>query len=218
MKRPCQIIYQDDSFLIVDKPSGHLTYPSELDRNAPDLLSELQQLLQLKLAPLQRLDRATSGLLIYTKNKQTTQIMQQDWSASETIKLYLCLARGNTDESFESSRPLTDRKTQTLKEAHTSFKKIKNYQRSTLLEAKLMTGRTHQIRRHLAHLGHHLIGDTTYGKGGFNSWARESGLARLFLHCHQLTIIHPYERKLIEFRCPLPPALQEFLKNIELDA
>lgn len=205
-------------WLAVEKPSGLFTHPTDLDRQAPDLLSQLQKQTQQSLAPLNRLDRATSGLIIFTKGAAATKTMQQQWTLPSTVKTYLCLARGKSADHFRSDRALTDHRTKTLKEASSVFEKVADYPRCSLLKAKILSGRTHQIRRHLAHLGHHLLGDTTYGKGRINLWARERGLERLFLHCHQLEFEDPFSQEKVLLTSPLPTQLASFLKVIEAEA
>ena len=213
-----KILFESPHWLAVEKPAGLFTHPTDLDRQAPDLLTQLQHETHQSLAPLNRLDRATSGLIIFTKSAEATKLMQQQWAHPSTLKTYLCLARGKSAEHFSSDRPLTDHRTKTLKAASTTFEKIADYPRCSYLRAQILTGRTHQIRRHLAHLGHHLLGDTTYGKGRINLWARERGLERLFLHCHQLEFFDPFSQEKVDLTSPLPAQLESFLKIIAAEA
>lgn len=210
-----KIYRQTTHWIAAEKPSGLFTHPTDLDRKAPDLLTVLQAQIKEKLAPLNRLDRGTSGLIIFTKNALATKELQAQWSLETTRKSYLCLARGQTAQSFHSERPLTDRKTGVLKEACTYFERIQQYSFFTFLNARIENGRTHQIRRHLAHLGHHILGDTTYGKGRVNTWARENGLRRMFLHCHELEFLDPFTNENIFLQSSLPIELQNFLEKID---
>jgi tRNA pseudouridine65 synthase len=189
------IHYQDPSLIIVSKPSGLLTHPNIEANKETDLTSELKKQLNQSVYPIHRLDRATSGIICLCFNKGDVKLFQELWIEQKVYKEYICLVRGKTPEEFISHHPLSDLKTKVKKEARTDFKTIRHYKNLSLIMAIPRTGRTHQIRRHLARLGHHIIGDTTYGKGGFNRQARENGLQRLFLHARVLQFINPINNK-----------------------
>ena len=131
-----------------------------------------------------------------------------------TRKEYLALVRGGTPAEGETRRPLTA-DNGVKKEAHTSFEKIAELSRCSLLRVRIHTGRRHQIRRHLSHLAHQLIGDTSYGKGRINTFFREEyGLPRLFLHASRLEIDHPRTGERLEIFAPLADDLRRFLKRL----
>jgi tRNA pseudouridine65 synthase len=193
MKIP--ILYQDQSLIIVSKPSALLTHPNIEAKKESDLLSILKFQLGRPLYPIHRLDRATSGILCLSFDKDQVSKFQTLWDQKKVFKEYICLVRGATASQFSSTHALSDLKTKITKEARTDFKTIKHYKNLSLIKAYPRTGRTHQIRRHLAHLGHHIIGDTTYGKGGFNREARLRDLHRLFLHASCIQFINPSDNK-----------------------
>ncbi|MGL4854710.1 MAG: pseudouridine synthase, partial [Lentisphaeria bacterium] len=180
------ILYHDNLFCIVNKPSGLLVHRSELSRDSENLVDNLQIQLQRKVYPVHRLDRPTSGPIIMAFSSEITSQLQNLFSQKSIIKNYHCLVRGWTDESGVINHPMT-KSAESNKEkvdAITNFTLLKKFEipvatssfpttRYALLQATPVTGRMHQIRRHFAHLSHHLIGDTVYGKGIHNRLFRD---------------------------------------------
>lgn len=212
------ILYRNEYLLVVNKPSGLLTHPSQEARKENDLTSLLKSQLQSTFYPIHRLDRATSGIVCFASKKEYIKPYQQLWTQQQVFKEYLCLVRGQTLPQFSSCYPLTDLEKNIKREATTDFITLKNFKNISLIKAIPRTGRTHQIRRHLAHLGHHIIGDTTYGKGGFNRQARSKGLNRLFLHASVIQFIDPLSFRPLMIFNPLSADLIEHLKINALDS
>lgn len=204
------VLYEDEHLLAVHKPPWYLVHPSLEAKETRDVLSELKTK---NLAPIHRLDRQTSGLLLLSKNSDVTREIQKNWHTQKVQKKYLAYVYGRPLEKFESRRPLSDQKSGLKKSAHTSFQTLKYFEKGALIEAQIYTGRRHQIRRHLSHMGHHVLGDRMYGKGRLNQWAKENGLPRLFLHAHSLIFWHPKQRKEIKLHLSLPQDLQNFLSQ-----
>lgn len=203
-----QVLYEDEGLLIVHKPPWFMVHPSSQAPRAKDVLSFLNKP---NIAPVHRLDRQTSGILVFSKSAELTREIQKIWSGPQVQKTYLAYVFGQPPLEFFSNKELTDAKNGRKKMAHTSFKTLAYYPKGALVEAKIATGRRHQIRRHLSHLGLHILGDSMYGKGRINQWARENGLERLFLHAHHLSLWHPILKKTLEVDCPLPEDLSRFL-------
>lgn len=208
--QPIETLYEDDELIAVHKPAWYLVHPSYEARDALDVLSTLKVR---GLAPIHRLDRQTSGILLLSKNPEFTQQLQAIWPSERVEKRYLAYVYGRPPYEFEAKRALTDLETKTKKEACTVFKTLEYFEKGALVEARIFTGRRHQIRRHLSHLGHHILGDRMYGKGRINNWARSQGLERLFLHSHSLVFWHPFLKKKIVLDCPLPKDLSLFLSQ-----
>lgn len=164
--------------------------------------------------PIHRLDRAASGVVLFALDAEAAAAAQARLHEPETEKLYLVLARGVTEERFESRRPLhTD--AGRAQEAWTEFRRVAVVSGCSLLEVRLHTGRRHQIRRHLAHLAHQVVGDTRYGKGRLNRSFRERyGLPRMFLHARRLTLAHPTTGEPLVIDAPLESDLAAFLRRL----
>jgi 23S rRNA-/tRNA-specific pseudouridylate synthase len=179
-------------------------------------MSLLEKQTQSKLFGIHRLDRQTSGVLLVAKNSRTASLMGQVMQDHQIKKCYLALVRGSLSQFF-SDRPLTS-ESGAKKECYTAFKAIKSFNEGvSLIEASPLTGRMHQIRRHLAHLANHIIGDTKYGKGGINREFRETFQnSRMFLHASRLEIqAGPYRG--FTFQCELPSELALVLEKLSAD-
>jgi len=180
------ILHSDDRFVVVDKPPGILVHRSRVAADRITLLQLLRDQLGRFVYPAHRLDRPASGAIAFALSGEDARVLQDALQADEAIKEYLVMCRGETEEHFVSERSLTSDRG-VAQDARTSFQRLEIMRGFTLLRARLHTGRRHQIRRHLAHLGHQVVGDTKYGKGGINRWLRaEFGLERLFLHATRL--------------------------------
>jgi len=209
------ILYLDDDVVVVAKPAHMSVHRGP--HSGPEehfVLQTVRDQILRHLYPVHRLDRQTSGVLAFGLSKKAAGQLQENLRADEAEKTYLTLARGETDEEFVSERELTDERG-VYQPAHTEFRRRATFSRCSLLEARLRTGRTHQIRRHLDHLAHQVIGDRHHGKGRINNWFREHyGLPRMFLHAWRLSVRLPGEDALTTFRAPLPEDLRGFLERL----
>ena len=184
--------YIDEDLVVVSKPGALLTHRTALARDREVLLTRVRDQLDQHLYPVHRLDRATSGLVCFAFRSEVARDLQEVWGTDQVEKHYRCLVRGTPPDTFSSERPLTNRDNGIVQEAHTEFRTLARDREFAWVGAQLFTGRRHQIRRHLAHLGHQVAGDTSYGKGGINRWLREEfGLPRLVLHAVKLRLPHP---------------------------
>jgi tRNA pseudouridine65 synthase len=169
-----ELLHRDERFVVVNKPGGLLVHRTRQSADKVVLLQLLRDQLGHWVYPVHRLDRAASGAIAFGVDREAARDLQA--ALREARKDYRLVCRGETPAAFVSDRPLSD------KPARTEFERLAMVRGFSVLRARLRTGRRHQIRRHLAHLGHHIVGDTRYGKGGINRWLRdEFGLPRLFL-------------------------------------
>ena len=206
--------FLDETLVIVSKPGSLLVHRSPLSRERDVLLTRVRDQLGQHLYPVHRLDRATSGLILFALSSETARHLQEHWRDEENDKRYVGLVRGEPRESFSSDRPLTRHDDGVRQEAHTDFGCLATDRGFSLISAELRTGRRHQIRRHLAHLGHQLVGDTSYGKGRINQWLREEfALPRLFLHSARLTFRHPLTGHLLTIADHAPSDLGDFIRR-----
>jgi len=173
-----------------------------------------------------RLDRDTSGLLMLAKKRSALTRLHADLREGRVQKRYLALVKGAFGASERNVElPLRKYVTQAGerrvsvdregREARTVFRREKAFQGYTLLSAELHTGRTHQIRVHLAHLGFPIAGDDKYGDFDLNRELARSGLRRMFLHAAELRFVHPSTGAGVELQAPLPRELREFLRGLE---
>lgn len=216
LERPeVPILHLDDDVVVVAKPAHMSVHRGP--HSGPEehfVLQTVRDQILRHLYPVHRLDRQTSGVLAFGLSKKAAGQLQENLQADDAEKTYLTLARGETDEEFVSERELTDERG-VYQPARTEFRRRATFSRCSLLEARLWTGRTHQIRRHLDHLAHQVIGDRHHGKGRINNWFREHyGLPRMFLHAWRLTVRLPGQDETRTFRAPLPQDLRQFLERL----
>jgi tRNA pseudouridine65 synthase len=209
------VLHLDEHLVVCDKPPGINVHRDAWSKPGDIyVLQTLRNQLKRKLFPVHRLDRATSGVLAFAFSSESAAALQQSLQAAGTRKRYLVLARGTAAPQFESTRPLRNENGEP-QPCHTSFETLEHLPRSSLLRATLHSGRKHQIRRHLNHLAHHVIGDTSYGKGRINQWFRdEHGLPRMFLHAEELCFVQPVTGELLHCRAPLASDLESVLQSL----
>lgn len=222
---PLVELYRDDWLLAVHKPAGLLVHRSPIDRHASEFA--LQYARQLNCGrhvyPCHRLDRPTSGLLLFARDAQTASALGQAMMAGEVSKTYLALVRGWPEPAGQIDIPLrehaTDRRLKheehPLREASTRYRRLATveipveiegypHSRYSLLELQPHTGRKHQLRRHLQHISHPIIGDTNYGRTKHNHYfAARFGFSRLMLAATELAFRHPASGERLHLHCPL---------------
>ncbi len=215
-----RIVYQDDSLAVVDKPAGLVVHPAP-SHIGPTLVDKLGEILGGGGDPerpgiVHRLDKGTSGLLVVARDDETHAALQEAVRRREVERVYLALAGGRlASRTGTIDAPIGRASRQrhrmavsgaASREARTHFEVLELLPRETYLEARLETGRTHQIRAHFAAIGHPLTGDATYGG------AARYGLDRQFLHAHRLAFSHPRSGEPLEFTSPLPEDLAAALE------
>jgi len=206
------ILHRDECCVVVDKPPGMLVHRSRESTDRRFVLQTLRNQIGARVNPVHRLDRPASGVLLFATDSESTRLFHEALARPDAVKRYVVLVRGETEESFVSDRELTSDSGK-KQAARTEFERVATLDGFTLLRARLRTGRRHQIRRHLNHLAHQVVGDTAHGKGRINAWLREDfGLTRLFLHAERLECDHPNGERLC-VSCPLAPDLARFLEQ-----
>ena len=223
---PLDIIYEDSDIIVVNKPKGMVFHPAN---GNPDgtlvnaILSICKNSLsgiggELRPGIVHRLDKDTSGLIIVAKNDKAHINMSEQIKERNVKKTYIALVRGNVPEeeatiNMPIGRSTKDRKkmavTKNGKQAITHFKVLKRYSKYTLLEIKIETGRTHQIRVHMAEIGYPVVGDAVYSNG-----KNEFGIEGQMLHAYKLEFMHPITNKHMELTAPLPQYFEEILKKL----
>ena len=204
-----KLIYEDKHILVFNKPSSFSVHSgTNTGYGLIDVIRKFRKDFE-RLDLLHRLDKETSGCVIITKSYESLKIFQKKIKNKEINKKYLCLVKGRWNAKIKKSTHKLTRDSKTV-DAETRFKVIKYYKNSTLLEAELITGRYHQIRKHCEMLNHPIIGDKKYGDRALNKLYKEKGLSRIFLHA---SLIKFYLNKEIIVECPLPIELESFLIN-----
>jgi tRNA pseudouridine65 synthase len=214
VRAPLEILHRDESIVVVNKPGGLLVHRSHESSDRVFLLQELARQLDRRVYPVHRLDRAASGAIAFALSSDSARNLQANLSAADSRKEYLALVRGSAPVAGVIERALTQHA------CRSEFERLAEVSRCSLLRVRISTGRRHQIRRHLAHIHHQIIGDTTYGKGKINRFFRETyGLPRLFLHAWRLELRHPETGERLRIAAPLPADLREFLSRLpDVDA
>jgi len=220
---PVPIRFEDEHLLVVAKPAGIPTHPTA-SRRSGTLVNRLLGMgaaLSPGSAPdrpgiVHRLDAGTSGLLVVAKDVRAQELLSDLFARHDVDRRYLALVRGQVEHDwFAVEAPLTRRGARIVvrrgqgRPAETELEVQERLERATLVRAAPRTGRTHQIRVHLAAVGHPVLGDGRYGGGGDD--ARRLGLTRPFLHSWRLAFNHPITGRRLELEEPLPKDLEDAL-------
>ncbi len=222
---PLTIIYQDGDIIVLDKPAGLTVHPAPghtsgtlvnaLLAACPDLRGIAGTL---RPGIVHRLDKDTSGLMVVAKNDRAQRALQRQLKEREVRKTYLALVKGvpapreGTIEAPIGRHPKNRKKMAVVadgREATTRYRVREEIEsgKYSLLEVEPVTGRTHQIRVHLAAIGHPVVGDATYGR-------RSDAIGRQFLHAHKLAFAMPLGGRTVEFQSPLPADLRQALSRL----
>lgn len=174
-----KVLYQDKDYIIINKPSGILTHPSEMSRREISIMPTLRDQLGKWVYPVHRLDPATSGVMIWALSSESAKPLAQQFSERKVDKTYQAIVRDYTNKEGIIDYKLKKEGHGEKQEAISHYKTLGKLEldisdgrhptsRHSLVEVKPRTGRMHQIRRHMAHIAHPIIGDTTYGVGRHN--------------------------------------------------
>ena len=224
---PVEVVYEDKDIIVVNKPKGMVVHPAN---GNPDgtLVNAIMAMCKGSLSGIggeirpgivHRLDKDTSGLLIVAKNDLAHINMSNQIKDRQVKKIYIALVKGNINENEATinmpiGRSTKDRKKMAVrkdgKEAVTHFKVLKRYKNYTLLEVKIDTGRTHQIRVHMAEIGHPVVGDMVYSKG-----KNEFGVEGQMLHAKSLDFKHPITGKEMHLEAKLPKYFEKVLAKLD---
>ena len=223
---PINIVYEDDDVIVVDKPNGMVVHPAIGNthgtlvnallfhsKNLSDINGEFRP------GIVHRIDAYTTGLLMVAKNNKAHEILSDELSKKETTRKYIALVWGVINEDTATidapiGRDDKDRKKMCVtginsKSAVTHFRVLKRYKNATLIELRLETGRTHQIRVHMNYIGHPVVNDPVYGK---RKIIDDSGQC---LHAFQLGFIHPTTHQYMEFESELPECFKNILNMFD---
>ena len=232
---PIEIVHEDDTLVVVNKPAGLVVHPAAGIHSgtlANALAYHFQQLpnaSSVRPGIVHRLDRDTSGLLVVAKTESALENLSDQFRARTVYKSYVALVHGRVQsDSGRIEQPLArDPSNRTRmavvrggRSALSTYRVNRRFNRFTLLDVELKTGRTHQIRVHLAWLKHPVVGDETYGGGRDNTIqdpklkSQIRNLGRHFLHAEKLAFTHPETNERVQFHSPLPPALSNLLMEI----
>jgi 23S rRNA pseudouridine1911/1915/1917 synthase len=223
---PLKILYEDDHVIALEKPSGLVVHPGAGRRDGTLVNALLYHFPGIgKVGPrdrpgiVHRLDKETSGLMVVARSENVYSKLQRQFKQRMVEKIYLGLVWGKISKqkgtiSWAIGRHVKHGermsvKTKKPRAAETHFEVLRRYRGLTYLEIKPVTGRTHQIRVHLAASGHPIVGDSRYGtKRG------KKHCSRLFLHAFRLGFFHPESSERMDFLSPLPDDLERFLDNL----
>jgi len=198
------ILYRDEHYIAVDKPAGLLVHRTRISEDSRFLLQQLRDQIGRRVYPVHRLDRPTSGVLIFGLDSDAARRLVQLFEQRQVQKRYLAVVRGYTAESDVIDYPLREEAHKAPQAAVTGYRRLATVElpiavgryasaRYSLLEVRPETGRMHQIRKHMKHIFHPIVGDTTHGDGRHNQLFRDRfGICRLLLMAAELNFVHPY--------------------------
>ena len=224
------IVHEDDAIIVLDKPAGLVAHPAAGNWDGTLLNALLHHAPQLADVPragiVHRLDKDTSGLLVVARTLEAQTALVRQMQAREVKREYQALVAGTVERAgvvqAAIGRHPTQRTRMTVladsaggaKPALTHFKVARRFRRdgiaATLVECRLETGRTHQIRVHMQHIGHPIVGDQVYGRPPWRAW-----FARQALHACRLGLVHPTSGRRLEWEAPLPCDMQALLDELE---
>jgi tRNA pseudouridine65 synthase len=219
------IIFRDEHLIAINKPHGLLVHRSPIAADAQEFaLQLLRNQIGQKVNPVHRLDRKTSGVLLFAFDKKTEIEMQKQFADNKVKKVYLAIVRGHTEGNGNIDYPLR-KENGTLQEAFTTYQTLKQAEldvpfgkhptsRYSLIEATPATGRMHQLRKHFAHIFHPIIGDRTHGCNKQNKLFKEKWkMDTMLLHAQSLTFIHPLTSNKIVIEASIQ---DEFVRAMKL--
>ena len=222
---PLKIIYEDADLLVIDKPSGMVVHPGAGNRSGTLVNALLGRGSELSTSGgserpgiVHRLDKETSGILLVAKNNRAHRMLQQQFESRSLSKTYIALVKGRVefqeghiDKAIGKHKKLRQKRAvsdlESARDAQTLYKVLKRFRYATLLEVKILTGRTHQIRVHMEHLGYPVAGDALYG-------TKQPG-ERLGLHAAKIEFMHPTTKKIISFESEWPADFKAMIERAE---
>lgn len=222
-----ELIYEDEYLVAVNKPPDLLVHATRLfpgERYA--CLQMLRDQLGHRVFTVHRLDRKTSGVLLFCKESGFQAEVDGLFREKRVTKTYAAVVRGWIEEPFTSERPLRKPDTEVIQDAVSHFTPMEKAElpeavgrydtaRLCLVGVKPETGRTHQIRRHLKHAAHPILGDTVHGDGRYNTFARGSlACGRMCLHAVSLSFVHPFLGEPVEIKAPMEAQMASMCRRL----
>ncbi|WP_199152737.1 tRNA pseudouridine(65) synthase TruC [Chromobacterium sp. ASV23] len=231
------ILYRDDLLIAIHKPANLLVHRTVLDRHETRFAVQLlRDQIGQRVYPVHRLDKGTSGVLLFALDKDAGRELSWQFERQQVQKRYLAVVRGHPDAEGLIDYPLSRRpddlewigeKVETAPQAaQTRYRTLATVElpimverypssRYALLELEPLTGRRHQLRRHLKHIAHPIIGDSTYGKGRHNRmFADELDCRRMLLACLEMELAHPVSGAPLRIACPLESAFSALIERL----
>ncbi|MEP0177314.1 MAG: tRNA pseudouridine(65) synthase TruC [Paraglaciecola sp.] len=229
------IIYQDEFLVAINKPSGLLVHRSLIDKHETQFAMQLlRDQIGQHVFPVHRLDRPTSGVLVFALSSEVARKLGEQFFQQKVAKTYLAIVRGHVADEGEIDYALKEKldkiadkmskQDKPAQAAVTFFSKLHAFElsfavgryptaRYSLVKLTPKTGRKHQLRRHLAHINHPILGDTTHGDGKHNRFVREQyGLQQLALTCKSMHFQHPVSLESLSLHCPLSKGFSNLLE------
>ena len=221
------VLYRDDALLIVNKPAGLIVHRGWANDRVT-ALDRARALVGHWVYPAHRLDRGTSGALVFGLSPSAAHAVERAFAEELVHKRYFALVRGMAPDAVtvdhpiakEEGKPKLPSQTHVARLAHCEVENEETgvTRRYSWVEARPVTGRPHQIRRHLKHITHPIVGDVRYGKAEHNRlFRRRFGIERLVLHAGELSLPHPTEARRVSVTAPLPAELVELLRALGLE-
>ncbi|MDR6239843.1 pseudouridine synthase [Aureibacter tunicatorum] len=226
-----EILHYDEHLIAINKPKGMLVHRSPLARQEKIFaMQTLRDQVGHHVFPLHRIDRPTSGVLLFGTNKESATALQKSFEDKKVTKKYLALVRGFIDDVITINHPINNEYDETLRDAISQVKPLYQTEvnictnpnfptsRYTLAEAEPITGRTHQLRKHFAHIRHYIIGDKKHGDNKQNkAFMKHYNMNDLLLHSYHTIIPHPFnQEEKISIKAPLPKHFSEILQKINI--
>lgn len=232
------ILFQDKFIIAIHKPAGLLVHKSPIDKHETRYAMKiLRDQIEQWVYPVHRLDKPTSGILLFALHQEIATQLSSDFENRKVSKEYQAIVRGYTPYSGEIDHPLKEIavfkhmqkqvQKKAPKDAKTEFERLQTFElpysdgrfpssRYSYIELKPLTGRKHQLRRHLKHISHPIVGDVKYGKGEHNRLFKEKlDSHRLLLAATKLTIRHPVTEKETILECPLEKSFSDALEALQ---
>jgi len=234
--KPLEILYQDEYLVAINKPSGLLVHKSPIDKHETRFaLQELRDQIGQYVYPVHRLDKPTSGVLLFALDRETVKVMSQCFRDNEVQKEYIAIVRGYTESKGQIDHPLKqmlDTKVQKERgitkeeqEAQTEYERLATVElpyavsrypvaRYSLVKLRPKSGRKHQLRRHMKHIFHPIVGDTKHGRGEHNNLFREKfDCHRLLLHSTKISFMHPVKKEKIVIEAKIDPMFEKLFQT-----
>jgi tRNA pseudouridine65 synthase len=215
-----ELLYVDAHVVVANKPSGLLVHRG-WDNDDDVAMFRVRDAIGERVHPIHRLDRGTSGALLFARDEEAAAALAKQFEEGRVEKRYLALVRGHAPEEGLVDHPIPKREDGPRVPARTRFRLVARsaVDRCSLVLAMPETGRLHQVRRHLRHVNHPLVGDVNYGSGAINRHYRAVyNLHRLALHAHGIAFEHPVTRERIDVVAPMPDDLATPLEALGLGA
>ncbi len=213
-----ELLFVDEHVVVANKPSGLLVHRGWQDDDDVAMV-RVRDALGAHVHPVHRLDRGTSGALVLARTSEAAAALGRDLQAGRVDTRYLALVRGTPPEAGVVDHPVPQKEEGPRVPAVTRFRRIarSTVDRCSLVEAMPETGRLHQIRRHMKHLSHPIVGDVNSGKGDINRHCRaQYGLHRLALHAHFIAFDHPVSGARVRVHAPVPASFAAVLAALGL--